>query len=279
MIKKKKYLFITGATGFIGRNFVNHALKKKYKIFALSRKKQKKNNKIIWLKGEMDDNYDKYLKKTFIFIHFAAAGVNNKDISFQDSFTENVLKPYNLLLNCIKNKCKKWIIVGSASEYGDSAENSKELNIKILPKPKSNYEKSKYLFSQLALSLSKKNNVRCRLMRVFNVYGKGENKNKLLSSLKSAVKKNIFFTVNSSNQKKDFINIREVTKILIDSLNFKKNSQKFPQIWHVASGKPITVKNFVKSKIKKDQLKKIKFKNTNKIIRNFISSKNSIWKI
>ena len=116
-------------------------------------------------------------------------------------------------------------------------------------------------------------------MRIFNVYGKGENKKKLLSSLSYAIKNNVSFTINSSNQKKDFIEIGKVVNILIDAINFKKNSKKFPQIWHVASGKSMTVKNFVISKIDKNKKFKIHFTNNNKIKRNFISDKKSIWRI
>ena len=118
-----------------------------------------------------------------------------------------------------------------------------------------------------------------QIFRIFNVYGKGENKRKLLSSLNKAIKLKKSFTINSSNQKKDFIEVGKVTDILIDSLNFKKNSDYFPQIWHVASGRPVTVKDFVTSKIEKKFLKRVKFKNINKVKRNFISSKNSLWKI
>ena len=50
-------------------------------------------------------------------IHFSAAGVNNKSISLIDAFKENVIKPYKFLINCIQYGCKKWIIIGSASEY------------------------------------------------------------------------------------------------------------------------------------------------------------------
>ena len=39
-------------------------------------------------------------------------------------------------------------------------------------------------------------------MRIFNVYGKGENKKKLLSSLSYAIKNKVSFTINSSNQRK-----------------------------------------------------------------------------
>ena len=86
----------------------------------------------------------------------AAAGVNKKNINLKESIKENVKKPKKLLLNCLKNGCNKWLIIGSASEYGKSAEKGIKLKINTKPKPVSNYEKSKQEFSKIALSLSKK---------------------------------------------------------------------------------------------------------------------------
>ena len=68
-------------------------------------------------------------------------------------------------------------------------------------------------------------------------------------------------------KRKDF-EIGKVVNILIDAINFKKNFKKFPQIWHVASGKSMTVKNFVISKIDKNK-EKIHFTNNNKIKEEF----------
>ncbi len=280
MLINRKYLFLTGATGFIGKNFLKKAEKKGFKIFALSRKKKINSTKRIeWVKGELDSNLDKYLKQSHTLIHLAAAGVNKKKISSKVAFEVNVKKPYKLLLNCLKNGCNKWLIVGSASEYGKSAKKEIELKATTKSLPESNYEKSKNKFSKIALSLSKKKKIKCRLMRIFNVYGEGENKKKLLSSLNYAFKNKIPFTINSSKQKKDFIEVSKVTNILIDAINFKKKSKKFPQIWHVASGKPMTVKEFVLSKISEDKKPILNFKNNNKFIRNFISSKKYIWKV
>lgn len=281
MRNSREYLFVTGATGFIGKNFLKKAIKKGFKIIAVSRKKQKKkSSNFLWVKGELNENFDSYLKQSHTLVHLAAAGVNKKNINLKEAIEENVSKPKKLLLSCLKNGCNKWLIIGSASEYGKSAEKDLMLKSTTKPKPESNYEKSKQMFSKIVLSLSKKNKIKCRIMRIFNVYGKGEDKKKLITSLNHALKNKILFTVNSSNQKKDFIEVGEVCNILINAINFKKKSKKFPQIWHIASGRPMTVKEFVISKInKKINLKKINFKNENKIIRNFISDNKSIWKI
>ena len=75
----------------------------------LEKKKKNNSKNVIWLKGEVDENFDDQLKQTDILIHFAAAGVNKKNISIRESLKENVYKPHQLLLNCLKNGCKKWM--------------------------------------------------------------------------------------------------------------------------------------------------------------------------
>jgi len=276
----KKYLFVTGASGFLGNFFLSKAVNKNYKIFALSRKKRKNTKNIFWIKGEINDNFEKYLKKSDTMIHFAASGVNQTFLNTNTALKENVLKPYQFLNNCSNYGLKKWIIIGSASEYGKAAHAKKILSINTREQPETNYEISKLIFSKLAMELSRRNKIKCRVLRIFNVYGQGENKKRLLPSIRRALKLKKTFTVLSSNLVKDFMEINKVTDMIIDTLNFKKNSSKFPQTWHVASGKPKTVKNFVLSNFDKKIIKKIIFKNDPSIMkRNFISSKSSIWKI
>ena len=280
MPKVKKYLFVTGGSGFLGKNFIRKAVNKNYKIFALSRKKRKNTKNIFWIKGEINDNFKKYLKKSDIMIHFAASGVNQNFLNTNTALKENVLKPYQFLNNCCNYGPKKWIIIGSASEYGKTAQTKKILSVNTRELPESNYEISKLMFSKLAMELSRRNKIKCRVLRIFNVYGQGENKKRLLPSIDRALTLKKNFTVFSSNLVKDFMEINKVIDVIIDTLNFKKNSRKFPQIWHVASGKPKTVRNFVLSNFNKKFIKKIIFTNNHSIMkRNFISSKNSIWKI
>ena len=42
-------ILVTGASGFITKNFIKHALKKN-KIIAISRKKNQSHKNIIWMK-------------------------------------------------------------------------------------------------------------------------------------------------------------------------------------------------------------------------------------
>jgi dTDP-6-deoxy-L-talose 4-dehydrogenase (NAD+) len=273
-------IFLTGATGFIGSYFLEEALKKGHIIYAHSRKKNKNKKNLKWLYGSFDKNW-KELKKCDVLIHLAAAGVNNKNISIKDAFDVNVTRSINLLTNAAKANCKNWLIVGSASEYGRTALKKRPLNVNSKLLPETSYEISKYFFSKLAIKISKKFKCKCRVMRLFPVYGKGELEGRLYPSLLTSIKKKKKFILNKPNIVRDFINAKEVAQILLQAANFKIKNKIFPQIWHVASGKPVSLKSFVRYICKKNNSKiKIIFKNVNnKNNHNYISDQKSIWKL
>ena len=69
-------IFLTGGSGFIGKDFLKLALSKGHFIYAISRKKKIKNEKNLkWLKGELDDDWSKYFKKADVLVHLAAIGL------------------------------------------------------------------------------------------------------------------------------------------------------------------------------------------------------------
>jgi dTDP-6-deoxy-L-talose 4-dehydrogenase (NAD+) len=281
-------IFLTGATGFVGKHFLIEALKNGHTIYAPSRKNRKNKKNLYWLKGSFDQNWKKELRQSDVLIHLAATGVNNKDVSLKEAFDVNVVKSKRLLVNAINANCKNWLIVGSASEYGKTALTKKKLNKNSKLLPETNYEISKYIFSILSIAISKVFKCKIRLMRLFHVYGKGESKKRLFPSLMKAIKSKNNFYLNNPNVIRDFININDVVKILLDATNFKKAHKKFPQIFHIASGKPLSLKTFVRYICQKNnsEIKIILKKNRNKNIcnyisdkKNYISDKKSIWKL
>jgi len=273
-------IFLTGGSGFVGRKFIKEALKVGHVIYAITRKNKKKNKNLIWLKGDLDKDWSRYLKKSKVLVHMAAAGVN-KHIDLEEAINVNILKPHKLLINAINSKCFNWIIIGSASEYGKQAKLKKPLSNKTKEFPETNYEVTKNLFTKLSISLSKKYKTKCRIMRLFNVYGEGENKKRLWPSMKIAAKLNKDFKMSDGKEIRDFISVNEVAKVILNAMNFKIKNKSFPQIWHVASGKPVSVKSFAIKNWKKYKAKgrilfgKIKIKSK----KDYISDKKSIWNI
>ena len=113
-------LFITGASGFLGKNFIEEVIKKRYKIYALSRK-DRSSKKIEWLKGSLEDDWSKELKETDIFIHLASSGVQN--FENKDIYETNFFNSKRILDRVVKSKYKKWLIISTSSEFGVRSKN------------------------------------------------------------------------------------------------------------------------------------------------------------
>ena len=273
-------IFLTGASGFVGKNFCKLATKKGHFIFAPSRKKvMKKNKNIKWLYGDFSKDWKEELSQSDILIHLAATGVNNSDLD--KIFDVNIFKSVQLLKNANKHNCKHWLIVSSSSEYGYRKKKkylnfSKETN----RLPDSEYGLSKAIFTDLCLLLAKKNNCKVRIMRFFSIYGKGENKKRLYPSLLNSIRKNTSFFVKNPFETRDFTNIDYASRILLDATNFKKKIFKRFQVWHVSENKPQKIMNFVKKLWENNKGKnKLIFNKKSKIKFNHISDNQSVWKI
>ena len=275
-------LFVTGASGFIGKNFIKEAVKKGHFIFAPSRKlKNEKINNVKWLYGDFDQNWKKELKKSNVLVHLAAAGVSEReDGNLEEILEVNVIKSLKLLLNALGNKCKNFLIVSTSSEYGKNTFDTKTLSKKSKINPFTNYGISKAIFSNLLNELSKNYNCKIRLMKLFPVYGKGEHSNRLLPSLRRAAKGGKNFIVKNPSEIRDFTSVDYVSKVLIDASNFKKRKFKNFQICHISENNPITVEEFAKKywKIYKTKGRLI-LKNRRRLYTRHVSNKSSVWKV
>jgi len=275
-------LFVTGSNGYIGRNFIKTASKKGINIYAVTRKKKNKKMKNVkWLVGGIDKNWKEF-KNSDVLIHFATVGAYDKNVNFKQAHNFNVLKSSKLLMNAINNNCKKWIIIST----------NKEEKIEKLIKSKSirntfsddlhyNYALTKYMFSELCKLYSEIFNVKCRILRLFHVYGNDEPSFRLWKLLNFHSKNNINLKMSSGYQRYDFNHIDDVVSGLIKTLNFSIKNKKFPQVWDFASGKSMSVRAFAnkiwKKNLSKGKILFSKIKNYDK--ENYLTNKKRLWKI
>ena len=128
-------------------------------------------------------------------------------------------------------------------------------NNKYFSQPHFNYALTKYLFTQIAKNLSKSFNVKCRIVKLFHVYGEDEKKTRLWPLLNYHSKNNKDLNMTSGHQTYDFNHIDDVIDGLIDCINFKVKNKNFPQEWDLASGKSMSVREFAKKIWKKNKAK------------------------
>lgn len=254
-LSKKKNLLITGASGFLGKNILKKISKKDYKVTLVTRKK------IPGYKNIIINNFFKLNQKEFlkilrrqeIVLHLAWYAKPNKYLHSKINL-ECLYGSLNFVLACKKSKIRKFIGIGTCLEYKFK---NKILSTKDLLQPNSIYSASKMILYNFCKSLFKSSKIQFSWCRIFYLYGKGEPKTKLFSFVKSKIKKKENFKIYGAGHIKDFINIEEASKQIVQVIK----SNKYFDAINICTGKGQSVKNFIYSFLKKEEKKYIKFKN------------------
>jgi len=275
-------ILVTGASGFIAQNFIKYSLKKNIKVIAISRKSKSFSNKNLkWIVGKFNKVKLNKIGKFEILVHFASEGTQiNLRNNLKKIFEVNVFDSKELILNAIENRCRKFMIISSSSEYGKL--NIKKSGVKKddFKFPNDIYGLSKLVFNNIVYQISKKYKCKFRIMRLFPVYGEGEDKKRLYSKIKYCALKNKNLFLNNPYEIRDFSNVDFVVRNLFDALNFNKKKFKYYQSFHVSESNRLTVLDFSKIIWKRFRAtKKILFKNKKKQLTNHISHKSSNWRL
>ena len=132
--------------------------------------------------------------------------INRKNL--KKNFEVNVFNSKDLILNAIENNCKKFMIISSSSEFGEININTNGVKRNDFKFPNDSYGLSKLVFNNIAYSFSKKYKCKFRIMRLFPVYGEGENQDRLYSTIKRCSKENKnLFLKNQLEKVKQYSNL------------------------------------------------------------------------
>jgi UDP-glucose 4-epimerase len=224
-------IFVTGGAGFIGTHLCKKltALHKVtvYDNFSNSNKENfpvMKNSTLIV--GDILDNSHLLdsMKNHDVVIHLAAKtdvidSVNNPDNTFQT----NVQGTQNVLNSCQFHNISKIIVTSSAATYQNSNSPVTETNVL---EPLSPYGKSKLDMEKITIQ----SKINYSILRLFNVYGSGQNNGVIANFKKNISKNNPLIIFGDGNAIRDFIHIDDVVNSIILSMGSKSG------IYNIASG-------------------------------------------
>ena len=247
-----KYILITGVAGFIGSKItLKLSQEKNIKIFGIDDLSNGKYSNIPknieFIQGDLS-NYrilDKLPKGCAQILHLA--GQSSGEKSFENPILDlkkNVHSSLNLINFGIENKVKKFIYASSMSVYGNQKFHKVKENDHCQPLScygvgKMAVENYMYIY---------KNKLPFVSMRMFNVYGPGQNLDDLKQGMVSiflaqAIKNNKIVIKGGLNRIRDFIYIDDVVNLWIKVLgNHKINNQFF----NIGSGTKTTVEQLIK---------------------------------
>ena len=239
-------LLVVGGTGFIGYHIIKEAKKRKWNVTSVSLNKPKIkrfHKNVIYKKANISDlNKLKKMTNTH-FDYVVNAGGYGKNPNFGKSgdilFKSHFLGTVNLVKILNYKKLKKYIQIGSSAEYGNA--NAPQIE-NMLCNPKTPYGIAKLACTNFLQNFNKINNFPSTVLRLFQVYGSKQDKNRILPQIIDGCLRNKKFPVTKGEQYCDFCHIEDVVRAIFKTLKSKKSKG---EIINIGSGKPIKIKNIV----------------------------------
>ena len=215
-----KSIFITGSTGFVGKNIINY-FKPKYEFYIFS-----KND-------EININQD-------VVLHFAGKAHDLKNnINVQEYYVVNTELTKKIYDHFLESNAKVFITLSSVKAVAD--ELNEVLTEEFFPNPVTHYGKSKLLAEEYILSKHIPEGKRIYILRPCLIHGEGNKGN--LNFLYKIISKGFPWPLGAFENKRSFCSIDNLCFIIKELI---ENFQIPSGIYNVADEEPLSTNELIK---------------------------------
>ena len=251
-MKKTETLLIVGGTGFIGNQLVRDAIDLNYEVTVLSLNGPDESKKIAGVKYFASDitssqEMEKLLKGMhFNYVVNLGGYINHS--KYLDGGQE-VMNGYlagvqNLIKYLDRSSLKSFIQIGSSDEYGNHPAPQGE---SLREKPLDSYAMGRVAATNLLQMLNRNENFPVTILRLFLVYGPGQDQKRFLPQIINGCIKGKSFPTSEGEQLRDFCYISDITHGILTAM---KSPDAYGEIINLASGEPVKIKSLIE-KVKK----------------------------
>lgn len=244
-------VLVTGATGFIGNYVVRELLKQDHQVITTSKNSEKARmyewfSQVQYIPYDLNvvhENLFQFFQEPDVVIHLAWEGLPNYKDLFH--FERNLFTNYRFLKNLLEGGLKSLTVTGTCLEYG--LQNGC-LSEDTPTQPTTPYSLTKDTLRKFLEQLQQKYHFLFKWIRLFYMYGKGQNPNSILPQLDEVLKRgDKVFNMSSGEQLRDYLPVKKVAEYIVKiSLQNKVNG-----IINCCSDKPISIRKLVENHMKK----------------------------
>lgn len=236
---------VTGGTGFVGRHLVARLVALGTKVTLLQRSTEAPEGaELLRIPDFSDASLEAALteRRFEAVFHLAAYGVtpSDRDSVLLDEI--NVQAPRRLVRHAAALEARAFVLLGSGSEY-DFADVDAPVDETRSLEQAAPYGATKARGGSAALVAAEETGIPFALVRMFNVYGPGENPHRLLPSLTSDLLRDHPVPLSPATQFRDFLLIDDAVEALVATADALWR-QGGRHVFNLASGQPVTVRAF-----------------------------------
>ena len=246
-------ILVTGATGFIGQYVVDRLLSEGHVVIATSAHEEHARqlpwfDRVRYIPFDLADfdpavDYYRFFNEPDAIIHLAWEGLPN----YKSSFHLDVNYPRHaaFLGNLIRNGLRDITVTGTCLEYGMQ---EGALTEDVPANPANPYAMAKDMLRRRLQELQAGLPFIFRWVRLFYMYGRGQNQKSLLSQLEKALEEGAsVFNMSGGDQVRDYLPVEKVA----DYLARIATQEEIIGIINCCSGNPVAVKDFVKDYLRR----------------------------
>jgi len=243
------HVLVSGATGFVGRHLVAALLARGHRVRALARDLQAARAlpwfaQVEFVSADVHDpdlNVAALCRGIDALVHLAWPGLPNYQGLFH--VEHNLMADYRFIQAVVRSGVARVQVSGTCLEYGllDGA-----LEESRLCQPSNPYGLAKHSLRLFLECLARQQPFALQWLRLFYVYGPGQNRNSLLAALDRAIDAGQRrFDMSAGEQLRDFLPIETAAAYLVRVLE----RDHFSGVLNCCSGQPTAVRSLVEAHV------------------------------
>lgn len=242
---------VTGATGFLGAEFIHTLLNTDNTVYAIGRNETKArailpvSDRLNFVKAELSEfnDLDSKIPEADVFVNFAWDGITVSGRDMTDVQKLNIQYAKEAMQAAKRMGCSLFVETGSQAEYGIVNEVISE---HTPCNPFSEYGKAKLALSKECEELSHTIGIKYLHLRIFSVFGLRDHEHTLIKTSIDKLQQNIPVDLSPCTQNWNYLYVKDAAKQIMLLCEYAIQSDSYQsEVFNIASDDTRVLKEYI----------------------------------